>query len=176
MSKTGPSTALATRRDTAIEAAGGNDALLELVAGGLGFREIAERIGLEGSEVNQAAIRRRLARQCPDDYEEAKRASVDAIAERAAEMYGTEAPTNSADAKWRNDRAGHLRWLAEIRGGRTQDGTVINVGQLHLDVLRAVGSMDHNPDYIRRRGPADPAGAFMAAEVIDAEVIEDGGK
>jgi hypothetical protein len=164
--KTGPSTALAEKRDAAIEKAGGNETLLEHVAAGLSWKEVAAAVGLEPTEVNAGAIRRRLSRQAPDELEEAKRASVDAIAERATEMYGTEAPTNSADAKWRNDRAGHLRWIADLRGGRDKGGNVYNIGQLHLDALRAAGRRIPDAGRELMGRPAD--------QILEAEVIEDG--
>jgi hypothetical protein len=163
--KTGPSTALAEKRDAAIEKAGGNETLLEHVAAGLSWKEVAAAVGLEPTEVNAGAIRRRLSRQAPDELEEAKRASVDAIADRATEMYGTEAPTNSADAKWRNDRAGHLRWIADLRGGRTKDGITLNIGQLHLEALQAAGRRPEGWQLTRETNPT--------RRLLEAEVIED---
>jgi hypothetical protein len=166
MSKTGPSTALAEQRDAAIEAAGGNVGLLDRVAAGLSFREVCEEIGIEGSSVNQSALRRRLARQCPEEYEQAKKDSADALAEKALEQYGDKAPVTSADRAWRADKAGWYRWMSEVRSGRDQKGIQINIGQLHLDALRAAGK---RPD---RTDSRDLMGR-PAARILEAEVIED---
>lgn len=147
------STALTKKRDMAITEAGGADTLYGLVESGKTHREIANALGLDGGDyTTQRAIREYLRRD-PDRYEDARRESAEALAERAGEVYGDEAPVTSADAKWRHDLSGYWRWLAETRDPSIRQAGVnvnVDVGSLHLDALRTSGRMTLNPDLVGR--------------------------
>jgi hypothetical protein len=136
------STALTRKRDAAIEEAG-PDAVYGWVSEGLSIREVANELGLDGTDQNVRWSVRNWLRRDEDRYNEAKAASVDALAERAYQIYGDEAPETTADGTWRDRKAGHLRWLADLRAGRNKDGVNVNlsVNELHLDALRKKGHM-----------------------------------
>jgi hypothetical protein len=154
----GRSTALTRSRDAAI-AEVGEEAVYDMVATGMTHREIANALGLDGDKHNAQRAVAKWLRRDPDRYEAAKRASVDAIAEKAGEVYGEEAPESTADAKWRNDRSGYFRWLAELRSGVNRNGINVNldIGALHLDALKRAGSME---------------GAQQEREIIEGEYEE----
>lgn len=146
----GRTTALTLQRDAAIERIGA-DAVYGMVASGRSLREIAETLGLPSDHKSRWAISQWITRDT-ERYDEARAASVDALAERAGEVYGETRPVDSADAKWRNDRSGYFRWLAEIRaigfGDRNGVTVKVDIGQLHLDALRSAGRQELNPDRV----------------------------
>jgi len=144
------STALTRALHAALEDQGGREALYRMVEGGLSAREICGVLGIERTdETAQAAIYRELNKD-PDRYDRAKRASAEALAEKAGAVFGEDAPVTSADAKWRSDRSGYYRWLSELRSGRQPGGVNVNVdlGALYLGALQERGSMDLNPDRV----------------------------
>lgn len=153
----GRKTDLTIRRDSAIKEAG-PERVYGWVEAGVSTRDIARKLNLGGDDTAMWAVQNWL-RQDEDRYEKAKRRSVEAHMEKAGEVYGDEAPESTADAKWRNDRSGFHRWVAELRAGlRNKDGTTVNVnlGQLHLDALRRKGSMSQNPDRVEPRSRPEP--------------------
>jgi hypothetical protein len=140
----------------------------------MSHREMATALGLDGSDyTTQQAIRTYLRRD-PDRYEEAKRESAESLAERAGEVYGDEAPTTSADAKWRNDKSGWYRWMAETRDPSIRQAGVsvnVDIGSLHLDALRASGRMTLNPDGVKDR---DVTTTEKMREAVEADYeVED---
>lgn len=162
----GGRTALTRKRDAAIAEAGVG-AVLALVRAGLSMREIAGRIGLEATPENGARVSDWLRNNADGDFEEARRDSADALAEKAFDLYGDRAPVTSADAKWRNDRAGHVRWLAELRSGmRDKNGVTLNVQQLHLEALREANG--------NHRSNRDQSATEVAGQVpLEAEIIQE---
>lgn len=141
------STALSRSVRSAVAEAGGDETLYGFVEAGRSASEILDALGLDRTEEGTWVVYR-LLNSNPERYEEAKRISADALAERAFELYGEDTPETSADAKWRNDRAGHMRWLAELRSGNLDGGGVnvqVDIGQLHLDALRQAGGRDMIP-------------------------------
>lgn len=153
-------TALTRKRDEAIEEIG-EEELYKLVEEGLSMREIATELGLDdpGSARTQSAVRSWLRRD-KDRYSEAKRLSAEALAEKAGEVYGDKAPTSTADAKWRNDLSGYLRWLSEQRSGGNRGDVNISISfeERFLAQLRKSGRMPRRED--------EP-------EAIEAEIIEE---
>lgn len=140
------STALSRSVRSAVAEAGGDEVLYGYVEAGLSASEILETLGLERSERGTYVVYR-ILNSDPERYEEAKRISADAHAERAGEifeMYGEkpDGSLTSAQAKLMADKANWHKWLAELRAGRMRGGVEVNVdvGQLHLDALRQVGS------------------------------------
>lgn len=165
------STALTRSLKAAVAEAGGREALYEMVAGGLSAREIAGALGLERTDERaQWAIYREL-RKDMESYDEARRASAHAHAERAGEifeMYGEKPDTGltSAQAKLMADKAGWHKWMAEMRSGQSAGGVNINVdlGQLYLGALREKGSMEQNPDRPRHSAAVEADYEFEETE------------
>lgn len=167
------STALTRKRDTAIaNLEGGDDALYGMVAAGMSLRAISNELGLDGADSNTRAAVYQYLRRDMARYDEARRLSAESHAEMAGEVYGDTAPETTADAKWRNDKSAWHRWMAETRDPslRGKAGVEVNVdiGQLHLDALRAGGRLELNPDLVSREDVRRPS----AARVLQAEIEE----
>lgn len=145
----GRKTALTRRRDAAIEEVGAEE-VYGWVETGLSARQIAEKLGLDADEDRAMWAVHNWLQSDPERYARAKERSVEGLADRALQVYGDEPPETTADGTWRDRKAGHLRWLAELRAGFSRDGVNVNIdlGQLHLDALRKRGSMAHNPDRV----------------------------
>lgn len=142
-------TALTKARDAAVAEAGGVEVLYGYVEAGLSMTQIADRIGLDVPAEKARWTIRDLLRRDSERYDAAKEASAEAHMQMAGAVYGDEAPTSTADAKWRNDRSGWHRWMAELRSGLREKGSVnvnVDIGQLHLDALRQLGSMPTRED------------------------------
>lgn len=165
----GPKSAISDARDAALAPLGGVDALYDFVAAGMTFGEICKELGLPNDAQHQQSLRK-LARRDPQRYDEAKQQSVERLQEKAGEVYGETAPVTSADAKWRNDRSNYYRWLAEWRGGILEKSAVavnVDIGQLHLEALRAAGSRTTTE---QRRAIPNAAATFISAQ--DAAVTD----
>jgi hypothetical protein len=151
-------------RDAAIKKAGGLEALYDMVAAGMSSREICQALDLPADAVVQRNVRRLLEAD-QTKYAAAKCASAESLAEKAAEMYGDTAPETSADAKWRNDRAGHMRWMAELRAGLIGKGATvqIDIGQLHMEAMRASSARVREQ---RLLDAANPRPLLIDAEIV----------
>jgi hypothetical protein len=164
-----PPTSLTLARNAAIEKAG-PDTVYDYLRSGMTAKEIAGRLGLEQTQEAANSVRNWLKRHNREAYDAARKDSAEALEEKAFETYGDRAPVTSADAKWRNDRAGHLRWLADLRSGRSDKSAAvqINFGSLHLEALRNQGE---NPHRVRR--DVSPSESFLEGGPIqEAEVLE----
>lgn len=174
------STALTRTRDAAI-AELGEEAVFAMVAGAAPMREIADALGLDGKDYNaRRAVYQWLRRpENRERYEEAKAMSAEVHAELAGEVYGETEPLTAAGAKWRNDRSGWHRWMAETRDPSLRRAGVevnVDVAALHMEALKAGGSMDLNPDFVREvRGKPDAASVLREQAIREAEFeVEEG--
>jgi hypothetical protein len=163
-------TAITLARDKAIEKAGGIEAVYSLVESGMTMAQICEQLQIDTGRVSSHAMRQLLKRDAAR-WDTAKEASVEALAERAYEEFGAEAPVTAADSSWRANKSKYWTWLAGVRGGMNESGVTINIQSLHLEALKAAGSRQVLQT---QRGPANATRAFLeAGPVVNAEVVTD---
>jgi hypothetical protein len=136
----------------------GEDAIFDAIATGEPLGKIAKKYGLCRDSVYNWIKAGGPARE--ERWNEAKVRSADALAEQAGEVLDEAVDvTTSAGASIARARSDYRRWLAQVRSAEYRDQpavAVFNLGELHLDALRTIKSLNRAP------GP-----------VQDAEVIED---
>lgn len=155
----------------AIEECGGEEYIWERVADGDSMKTIAQSLGFSRGLLYKWINRDKERRRAK--LKEARELSADAHAEDAGEVLDdlSEQPgVTSAEVQLANARANYRKWLAGVRnreeyGERQQAGITVNVGSLHLDALRAAGSMELSPP--SADGDGEPE--LLEAEVVDAE-------
>jgi hypothetical protein len=130
-----PQTAITAARDAAI-AKIGPEAVYDFVRAGLTMPQIAERLGLPPEAAED--VRNWLRRKDPEAYQQARKDSADAHEDRALSVLGERAPATNADASWRRDKMKYHQWVSDLRSGRRDQAQIqVNIGQMHLDALKA---------------------------------------
>lgn len=153
-----------------VAADGGDEIIFRRIASGELVTDIMESYGYSRDMmyqwINQGGEARRQA------FEDAKRQSAEALAEQAGRIIDAAADaTSTAAVMVARERMGYRKWLAGIRdretfGERAGAEIQVNIGQLHLDALRARGSVRLAQQ--RRRE--------LQEAVIEAEVEEIAGE
>jgi hypothetical protein len=147
-----------TRGTTARLDEAGEAAIFDRIAEGEPLGKIAASYGLCRDSVYNWIKAGGPARE--ERWNEAKVRSADALAEQAGDVLDEAVSvTTSAEASIARARSDYRRWLAQVRSAEYRDQptvAVFNLGQLHLDALRAIKSRNHVPELIQ-----------------DAEVIEE---
>jgi hypothetical protein len=119
---------------------GGWQVILERIANGETFKQIAPDYGVSKSYVHRM-ISRKSQPKLREAYERARRESAEAHAQKALEILDNVTPTRDEIAKARA-QAEHRRWLAQAYdrdtfGPPQQNAQVtLNIASLHLDALR----------------------------------------
>jgi hypothetical protein len=163
-------TELTKARDKAVAEAGGLDALYAHLAAGQSINAICKAIGLPVGMASYKTVHELMTRD-RERYDAARRESADAHAELAGAVYGEEAPESTAKARWLHDRSGWHRWMSDLYSGRldkSNTSVTLNIGQLHLEALKASGSV-HN--LTSRRIPMSAADRLLeSGQVVEADV------
>jgi hypothetical protein len=163
-------TALTKSRDKAVADAGGLDVLYAHLAAGQSINAICKAIGLPVDMASYKTVHELMTRD-RERYDAARRESADAHAELAGAVYGEEAPESTAKAKWLHDRSGWHRWMSDLYSGRldkSNAGVTLNIGALHLEALKASGSIRNLE---ARRVPMSAADRMLeSGQVVEAEV------
>ncbi len=148
----------------------GEDSLLERVAAGATIKTVAADLGVSRGQIYNWVKAGGEARE--EKFRAARTLSADAMADDALEILdalpGQPLLTN-AQVQAGTARANYRRWLASVRnreeyGEKAGVNVSVNIGQLHLDALKAAGHMpvpEGIPEAeIVDEGPAPEAPAF----------------
>jgi transposase-like protein len=148
-----------------IAGTGGDHVVFSRIASGETIASIAKSFGRDRDTVYRwlnIEERRRA-------WEDAKRASADALVEAGLEIIDDPtAGETTARVQHAKSRAEYRRWLASCRSEEYRDHNSpvvqLNIQQLHLDALRKLGSMDLFPREQRT----------IAEAVVDVEIEVEG--
>jgi hypothetical protein len=128
----------------AIEKVGGDDHIFDQIADGAPMRKIAEPFGYSRQMIYAWIHMGGPERE--KRWEEAKQTAAHALVEDAGDILDAARPVTSAEASHLKARVEHKRWLASVFNRKVygdDSGKIdvnLNIGQLHLDALRAAGS------------------------------------
>jgi hypothetical protein len=152
----------------AIEKIGGDDVIFDQIADGVPMRKIAEPFGYSRQMIYAWIHMGGPERE--KRWEESKQTAAHALVEDAGDILEAGRPVTSAEASHLKARVEHKRWLASVFNRKVygdDSGKIdvqLNIGQLHLDALRAAGS--------RHTIQAEPERPALPAAEADYEVVD----